>query len=115
MGALVEAGGLEDIIEAEQLVGATSGGEDRLEDTGLDGLDRLLLGGSLLTARGLLREGEGTVAEHEEATDRELEDLHRGEVGDRESEGSEDRGGEGLGHVGLQPCAFVTLGILSPW
>jgi len=115
VGALVEAGGLEDIIEPEEAVSATGGGEDRLVHTGLDGLDRLLLGGSLLTTLGLLGEGEGTVLQLEETTGGELEDLHRGEVLDGGVEGSEDRGGEGLGHVGLQLYLFVTLGILSPW
>jgi hypothetical protein len=115
VGSLVEVARLEDVVQPEEPVGATSGGEDRLEDTGLDGLDRLLLGGSLLTALGLLGEGQSTVLQLEEPTRAELEDLHRSEVLEGGAESGEDRGGEGLSHVELQPCWFVTSGIFSPW
>ena len=111
MGGLVEAGGLEDVVQTEEAVGATSDLPDGLLHGHPNRVDRLLLGTPGLTAGGFLREGQSTSGvQLEETTRAELEDLDRGEVGDRESEGSEDSGGEGLGHDELQSDSWFLGG-----
>ncbi|KAF2378559.1 hypothetical protein BSN82_17565, partial [Acinetobacter baylyi] len=104
VSGLIQARGLQDIIQPEVLVSPTSCRGDGLEDHTADGLNGLLLGGALLTPFGLLGEGEGTFLHLEEATNTELEDLDRREALDGGVEGSEDRGGEGLGHDELLTC-----------